>query len=414
MISNETTNTSKGHGAMTRVLLLATDPELTERMEGLPGLRAACLDGDQIAEIVRLGGLKGIVGPDPDHMPDIVVLGDGCPLADSLSIAESLEALHVGIRFVLIAEPDTDLVMRAMRVGIRDIVPASISQDEIKVLIHNLASRASRPGSRRGEERPEPDNSNRVIVVTAPKGGVGKSTIATNLAAALAKEAPMETVLVDLDLQFGNVATLMNLQPLHTIDDAFESTAALDTLILKTFLTVHHSGFYVLCGAISPTLRDGITADQVKHLLQQLSSQFANIVVDTSSGVDAITLGAIETATDLVFVSSMESTSTGALRKQMRLLDELDAMPASRHIVLNFADRHSGVDVRQVEASIGAPVEIVVPRTFDVPVAANLGHTLVDTHSRGVVPKAIRNLVARIREDVGLELASKHRGIEVA
>lgn len=399
---------------MARLLLLATDPELTVRIEGLPGLQAAFLDSDRIGEIVRLGGLKGIIGPDREQMPDVVVLGNGCPLADSLSIAESLDASQFGIHLVLIAEPDVDLMLRAMRVGIRDIVPSSVSQDELKVLVHRVSNRVSRHTVRRGTEETEPTNSSRIIVVTSPKGGVGKSTIATNLAAALAQDAPMETVLVDLDLQFGNVGTLLGLEPLYGIDDAFESTASSDTPILKTFLTVHPSGFYALCGATSPTLKDQVTADQIKHLLQQLSSLFPYIVVDTESGIDQSTMSAIDAATDLVLVSSMDSTSATALRKEISLLGRLGLVPASRHIVLNFTDRHSGVNVREVETVIGLPVEVLIPHSLDVSIAGNLGQILVETRSRGPVAKAIGKLVVRLREDEQLDVLSKHRRIEVA
>lgn len=400
---------------MPHVILLGSDPGLAQRVQRLAGHQTTVLDRGRMDELAHLDGLHSLLSSKNGYLADVVILGPELPVAESLSLAEAIAASFPAIQLVLVAEPDTDLVLRAMRSGVRDIVPGAIGEDELQALLDRVGTNAiSRVNSRTEGLAPPTRDKHRVIVVAAPKGGVGKSTIATNLAAALAKDAPMETVLVDLDLQFGNVGTLLDLVPLHTIDDAFESSAASDTLILKTFLTVHPSGFYVLCGAVSPTLSENIAVDQVKHLLQQLSSQFQHIVVDTASGVDEITLTAIGAATDLVLVSSMDGTSASAVRKEMALLKKLDIIPSSRHILLNLADRRSGMDVRQVEAAIGMPVEVVVPRSLDVPVAANHGQTVMETRARGGVGKAIRHLVTRLRADEELEMANKHRGIEVA
>lgn len=125
-------------------------------------------------------------------------------------------------------------------------------------------------------------------------------------------------------------------------------------------------------------------------------------------------MSAIDAATDLVLVSSIDGTSASALREEMGLLGRLGLVPASRHIVLNFTDRHSVVNLCEVETLIGLPVEVLIPRSFDVSVAKNLGQTPVETRSRGPVAKNIRQPVVRLREDEQLDVRSKHRGIEVA
>ena len=398
---------------MTRVLLLATNPSLMQQVQSLPGHQVAVMNIDEVAEIARSSGLEGLLGGAAVDVPELVILGQGIPVGESLSMAGTINTFYPDVEIVLVAEPEADLVVQAMRAGIRDVVPPSIGPDELKVLMHRASGNVSGRVKSRTAEPVEFVDQSRIIVVASPRGGTGKSTVATNVAVALAKTAPMETVLVDLDLQFGDAGTMLNLTPLHTIADAFESTASIDTLILKTFLTVHSSGFYVLCGAESPTVGDRVSGDQVEHLLRQLSSQFRYVVVDTSSGLNDCTMTAIEAASDLILVSSMDLGSARALRKEISILTELGLIPSSRHVVLNFADRRSGVGVREIESALGLPVDVVVPRSNDVLYAGNLGEVLMDRKSGGPVVKAIRQLVKRIHTDEEAAIRNKHRGIEM-
>jgi pilus assembly protein CpaE len=398
---------------MTRALLLATSPSLVRHAESLRGHHVAAIDQDTIIEVMQAGGVTSLLGALGNDVPDVVLIGEDIAVNEALSLAESIDASCPGVDIVLVAEPETDLVVRAMRVGVRDIVSPTIGSDELKVIMQR-STHGERSQVRSITPAVTPGDRSRVVVVASPKGGVGKSVVATNVAVALAKDWPMQTVLVDLDLQFGDAGMMLDLTPVHTVADAFESTAALDTLILKTFLTVHASGFYVLCGAESPTVKDKVSAEQVTHLIQQLSAQFRYVVVDTSAGLHETTLSAIDSATDLVLVSTMDVTSTSALRKEIQVLDDLDLIPASRHFVLNFADRKSGVGVRSVEAAIGLPVDVIVPRSSDVPLAGNLGQAVVNRHRSGPVAKAIAHLIARIHQDEEAEIRHKHRGMEVA
>lgn len=400
---------------MSRILLLAVDPALASRIESFPDHQVASIDRDQFNGISELDGLSRLIGVDAEYVPDVVMFGEGIPLGETLSIAQALDSAFPDVELVLVAEPDTELVLRAMRAGIRDVVPPNISQDDLKVLLHRAVGNVSnRVKVREQVAAPEPVDRNRLIVVASPKGGVGKSTIAANMSVALARAHPMEVVLVDLDLQFGDAATILNLKPKHTLADAFGSAAALDTLILKTFLTVHTAGFYVLCGAESPTVSDTVSAAQVKHLLVQLSAQFRYVVVDTGAGLDEMTLAALEESNEVVLVSSMDVASIRALRKEIDVLSELGLLPTSRHVALNFADRRSGLSVRDVEAVIGLPVDRVIPRSQDVPLAGNRGEPLMLKKRGGPVPKAIRGLVERIHLDEAKERKSKHKGVDVA
>lgn len=400
---------------MSRILLLATGAGLTTRISSIPNHQVASIDRAQFDGIAELDGLGGLLGMDAEYVPDVVIFGEGIPLGETLSIAQTLDSAFPDVELILVAEPDTELVLRAMRAGIRDVVTPRIGEDELKVLLHRASGNVTnRLKTREQAASPEPADRSRLIVVASPKGGVGKSMIAANMSVGLAQKAPMQVVLVDLDLQFGDAATILNLKPKHTLADAFGSTAALDTLILKTFLTVHPAGFYVLCGPESPTVSDNVSAAQIRHLLVQLSTQFRYVVVDTGAGLSEPTLAALEEANEVVLVSSMDVASIRALRKEIDVLAELDLLPESRHVALNFADRRSGLGVRDVEAVIGLPVHVVIPRSQDVPIAGNRGEPLMLKKRGGPVSKAVRGLIDRILLDEAKEKKSTHKGVEVA
>lgn len=399
---------------MTRVLLLATNDLLTQRVGDLPDHVVSLLDREMIDRLSRLAASGCILGAPSDDTPDVVVLGDGMAVSEALTHAESISSSCPDVALVLVGEPDADLVFRAMRAGVKDIIPATASQDDLKVLLHRFERVAGqRHVSVSDDENPPAVERSRVVVVTGPKGGVGRSTIASNVAVALAKVAPMETVLVDLDLHFGDASMVLDLAPQYSIADAFESAGSRDSLILKSFLTPHASGFYVLCGAPAPTVADQVTEAGVASLLAQLASQFRHVVVDTSARLDGFTMAAIRQASDLVLVSTMDVASARALRKQITVLAAGGISPEARHVVLNAADRSSGINVRGIESEIGRPVDVVLPRSLDVSVAVNLGESVMARRGGGSFRKGINLLVNRI-QDEHADAPSKHRGVEVA
>lgn len=402
---------------MINILVLAANAGLTQLIESMPDHDATVLSRDDVDHLARQDGLSGLIQLNAGITPDIVIFGDEVPLGESLSIANLLDTELPGVELMLVADADAEIALRAMRVGVREIVEPTIGQDELKVLLHRASGNVSsrlKPHLTAGADAMV--QRSRVIVVVSSKGGVGKSTIAANLAVGIARMAPMETVLVDLDVQFGDAATLLDLTPSHSIADAFGSSAALDTLVLKTFLTMHPAKLYILAGADSPTVSDHVTAAHVKRLLEQLSSQFRYVVVDTGAGLSEHTLAALELANDAIIVSSMDVASIRSVRKEVDVLAELNLLPPSRHLVLNMADQHSGLTSRDVEAVVGMPVAVTVPRSQDVPLAGNHGEPILLAKKPGAAGKALDSLVRRLAEPTqeAAEATGKRRGMRAA
>jgi pilus assembly protein CpaE len=232
-----------------------------------------------------------------------------------------------------------------------------------------------------------------VIVVASPKGGCGKTTVASNLGVGLALAAPQSTVLVDLDVQFGDVASALQLHPERCLTDAVSGPASQDTMVLKTFLTPHPTGLHVLCGSDLPAAGDRISTEMVRALLKQLAAEFPYVVVDTSAGMSEHTLAALDCATDAVLVCGMDVPSARGMRKELLLLNDLNLAPR-RHVVLNFAERRGGLTVRDVQNAIGSPASVVLPRSRAVQVSTDQGVPLLQSGARDVATKELRRLVA--------------------
>ncbi|MDF2052503.1 AAA family ATPase [Arthrobacter sp. Cr_A7] len=331
--------------------------------------------------------------------PEVLILGPGLELSDTLKHSALLDLQHPEISVVLAAEQTPDLVLAAMRSGVRDILSPSADINGIRAMVERSALAAA--GRRRGLAPSTGEGSGsaggRVIAVMSPKGGVGKTTVATNIAVGLGKIAPMGVVIVDLDLQFGDVASGLLLDPEHTIADAVSGAASQDSMVLKTHLTIHEANIYALCGPKNPVEMDGITAAHVTNLLEQLRHEFQYVVLDTAPGLGEHVLAALEQATDAVWVCGMDVPSVRGLRTGFRVLDELGLLPEGRHVVLNMADSKSGLSVPDVEASIGVPVDVAIPRSRTLPFTTNRGIPVLQDNRRDIAAKGLRLLVERFQ-----------------
>ncbi|MEV7606262.1 AAA family ATPase [Paenarthrobacter sp. NPDC089322] len=378
---------------MSRFVLITPSAEFDQRLRlavagGLPGSVQTFFTSVLPVDPAELFGALS------QEQLEVLVLGPDVPVEDALRLATVLNVQLPELSVVLVSEPDPSFVVQAMRSGLRDILSPTADVAEIRVMLERgCQSFASR--QRTSEPKPPGAPKGLVIGVFSPKGGVGKTTIATNIAVGLGKIAPMSVVIVDLDLQFGDVASGLYLNPEHTVTDAVTPSASQDSLVLKAFLTVHPASIYALCAPKNPVEADDITPDQVSRLLEQLAEEFQYVVVDTAPGLPEIGLAALEQCTDAVWVTGMDVPSVRGLRSGLDILRRLNLLPETRHVVLNMADSKSGLSVQDVESTVGAPVDVSIPRSKAVALSTNRGVPVLQDAPKDPAVKGLNRLVER-------------------
>jgi pilus assembly protein CpaE len=202
----------------------------------------------------------------------------------------------------------------------------------------------------------------RTVAVHSPRGGVGTTTIATNVAMVMAQQKPDRVVLVDLHLQFGQVATHLNLEAKQTLADVARDEAAMsEPELLRTYAARHDSGLHVLAAPSSPELADLVTAEHVDRILTTLLESYDFIVIDAGSWLDERTMTAFEHAESVIFAVCPEIGALKALHGLLDYLNEAGSVAAKSTFVLNNQFAREMLKLRDVENALGTKVATELP-----------------------------------------------------
>lgn len=319
--------------------------------------------------------------------PEVVIVGPEPFGADGLALVRALD--YAGLPAVVYCAPVGTPVIEAVRAGARDVIQEATSDAELAEVVERTIEAAKvRLGA-------DPSARQSTISVLSPKGGVGTTTIATNLAVGLARTNPGDVVLVDLDVQFGDVSSAMGIQPEHTLADAARSWESLTSGSLKTYLTPHPSDLFVLAGAESLVDAEQIDPIAVKTILSLLVESFPYVIIDTSSSVNDFTLSAYETSTDLLLLSSTDVPGVRSLRRLLDAIDAIGMVDQRRHLVINRSTDRYGISIGDVEETAEMEAAAEIPAAKEVAMSTNQGVPVIVSGKRNPVLKALLPLVAR-------------------
>ncbi len=332
---------------------------------------------------------------------DVIVFGPDIEADVVLESASFLRTSRPEVDCIAICTPRTDFLAAAMKSGIRDVVSPSDGNEELIESLALLQEAASIRASTQTEPRAELGS---VVTVLGPKGGVGKTTVAINLAYTLAMQAPGSVILVDFDLAGGDIADSLGLEPSSNVGTVVGSGVVDDPTSLKLSLTSHNSGLLVLPGPSS--LVDAAKAETagVASLIDQLTRMFKTIVIDTGPGTSDATVSAVKAAADVIAVTSPE---VGGVRTLERHLDGYDAVGfqrANRHLLLNKEDRRSSMTREDVESVLRRRIDFAIPYDRNIPTPANEGVPYLQSRPRGAVTNTFAAL-ARAVAGAGMQPA---------
>ncbi|MCW2787447.1 MAG: minD 3 [Marmoricola sp.] len=313
-----------------------------------------------------------------------VVLGPNTDLADCTALAERVVRTYPTIGIVLLRHDLTsDVFQAAMRVGI----PAVIAADDIAGMTAAVERSRQMWEAVRGPV-PEGGRDGKVISVVSPKGGVGKTTIAVNLAVALSGSGAARVCVVDLDLAFGDVAITLQLIPEHTIIEAIEAEEHLDFSLLETLLT-RHTNCFILAAPTHPEGKDRISPALIRRVLKILRQHFDFVVVDSSPAFDDQVFEALEETDECIIVATLDVPTVKNVKIALETLDSLNLVVGRRHLLLNRADDEVGLTAANVESLLKMPVSTALPSASAVANATNHGKPIVLSRPDHPVSKAL-------------------------
>jgi len=252
----------------------------------------------------------------------------------------------------------------------------------------------------------------RIITVFSPKGGTGKTVTATNLAASFAKHERRRTLLLDLDLQFGDAAIMLGLEPAKTIYDLVVAPGELDSEKLAGYITKHTCGLDVLPAPLRPEDAELVTESKLARLLEVARESYDLIVVDTSPFFHGPMLATLDRTDELMMICGLDVPTLKNVRLSLQTL-ELLSFPASRiRFVLNRANSKVGMKKKEVEGALNITIGFEVPSDRAVPLGVNRGAPPAIADPGSDFAKAIRQVAKSLL--VQPEQPKKKRGFALA
>ena len=236
----------------------------------------------------------------------------------------------------------------------------------------------------------------RVITVFSPKGGTGKTVVSTNLAASLSKREKKRTLLLDLDLQFGDSAIVLGIEPEKTIYDLVVAPGELDAEKVAGYVSRHPSGLDVLAAPLRPEDAELVTEAKIIALLEVVRSSYDAVVVDTSPFFHGPMLATLDRTDELLVLCGLDVPTLKNVRLALQTL-ELLSFPTSRiRYVMNRVNANLGLKTREVEEGLKVKIACELPMDRRVQVCVNRGEPIVLAEPRADFAKAIASLVEMV------------------
>jgi pilus assembly protein CpaE len=324
----------------------------------------------------------------------LAVLGPGVALGDALAIAAEYRVSRPSLGVILIRDRlDVGLLGEAIRAGVREVVAANDPAGLLAACARSVeVSRQMGPAvPRRSLAIGSGEYDARIVTVFAAKGGCGKTTLATNIAVALAAGGSRRVGLLDLDLAFGDVAIMLQLVPERSVADAVGLGDQLDETAVRALLTPYAPGLDTLLAPPGPAEAERVTQGLVADIVRIARGMFDFLVIDTAPQFTDHVLTALDASQVHVLLTTPDIPALKNLRITLDTFDLLDLPKENRLVVLNRSDAKVGLTASDIERVIRVPIAAHVPSSRDVPISINRGVPIMADNPPHPVSKAIRD-----------------------
>jgi len=348
--------------------------------------------GNDVAVASSPRELLDMVEANPQEL--LIVVAPEVPLATALELAKHYRLARPALGLVLVRQRlEVSVLSQAMQAGIREVVSAD---DAAELLA--ASKRSVGVSEVFSDKQPQlaPTKRGKMTLVFSAKGGCGKTTVSTNLAEALAEDGSKTVCLVDLDLQFGDVAVALQIDPAKTISDAIRMQQSLDLKGIRSLVTQHKPNLHVLLAPLDPSDVEFITPDLAQRILRGLKDSYDYVVVDAPPAFTEVILRAFDLADNYLLLTTLDTPSLKNLKVTLGTLQAL-GMPRSKwNVVVNRSTAKAGISVADVQKAIGIDIVAQIPGSDVVPISTNQGKTVLEANGRHPVAQAIRGIAGNL------------------
>jgi pilus assembly protein CpaE len=335
--------------------------------------------------------------------PDIVLMDINMPVLDGIKATREI-CLSVPETTVIImsVQNEQEYLKKAMAAGARGFLTKPFSGEDLVRTIINIYDLEAKRREKTSLPKTSEEIKSKIITVFSTKGGVGKTTISSNLAVCLSRTTRKKVALIDLDLQFGDVAIMLNLSVKNTISELIKEINQADEEILEDYLVTHFSGVRVLPAPIKPEYSEYITSNHVQKILNILKQNYHYIIVDTSASFHETVLTSLDMSDKILFISTLDLPTIKNIKSGLDVMESLHYKNEKIKIILNKASEQYGIKFKDFETTLKQSIWSYIPEDSQTVItSANKGFPFVMTRSETKVAKSIMQIANDLINEKG-------------
>ena len=288
------------------------------------------------------------------------------------------------------------LLRAAMRAGVSEVIEAPLTEEKIEEAIKQFSSDVLKRKVAPVVPVVVPTDEGQIIVVMSAKGGSGKTVVATNLAMLLTRFENKKVVMVDADLQFGDVCLVLQLEPRFTLVNAAHELHHLDPQLLESLLTDHPSGLKVMAAPLEPAFADDISTESLITVVTLLRETYDYVIVDTASMLDELLLSLLEKADVILQVVDMDLPSVKNAKLALETLRLLKFQTTKIKLILNRSNAKARLDDKEIEGALKMSISAAIPSDGAVAASMNEGRPVVESAPKSRVAKGFESVAELI------------------
>ena len=332
--------------------------------------------------------------------PDVILMDINMPEMDGIKATKTItEDGLEGSIIMMSIQGEREYIKRAMSAGARDYVIKPFGVNELIETIKRVFQVDQAKKKKISNPASASKLQSKVISVFSTKGGVGKTTIATNLAVEIAASTNKKVALLDFDLQFGDVAISLNLYVKNTITELIKdmSNVEHENDLIEEYMLTHYSGVKVLAAPIKPENAEYVNSEHIKKIIGILKGRFDYIIIDTAQGFDDTVITALDESDTILYISTLDLPSIKNTKNGLEVMKTLNYSNEKVRVVVNKSNESFGIKHLDFKAALNVDLFAIIPDDLpSVAISVNNGHPLVSHRRSSPVSKRIHKLALTI------------------